>query len=171
MVKGSLGSHMAPIVTALKALDITTVRPLKNARRTEGRRAMLYNFLYPLAGDFQILNLFRYITFRTGGAIMTALFLSFIFGPSIITWLKSQQGSASNVREDLPETHFKKAGTPTMGGFLILLSISVSTILWADLTNGYVWVVLLVTIGFGAVGFADDYLKLSVRIQKVLPAV
>ena len=110
-------------------------------------------------GDF--FNLFRYITFRTGGAIMTALIISFILGPTIINWLKSQQGSASNIREDVPETHFKKAGTPTMGGFLILLSICVSTILWADLSNGYVWVVLLVTIGFGAVGFADDYLKLS----------
>jgi phospho-N-acetylmuramoyl-pentapeptide-transferase len=129
---------------------------------------MLYNFLYPLADDLQILNLFRYITFRTGGAIMTALVLSFILGPTIINWLKSQQGTASNIREDVPETHFKKAGTPTMGGFLILLSISVSTILWADLSNSYVWIVLLVTIGFGAVGFADDYLKLSRKSSKGL---
>ena len=122
---------------------------------------MLYNLLYPLTGDIAIFNLFRYLTFRTGGAIMTALIISFILGPTIINWLKSQQRSASNIREDVPETHFKKAGTPTMGGSLILLSISVSTILWADLNNGYVWIVLLVTIGFGAVGFADDYLKLS----------
>jgi len=122
---------------------------------------MLFNFLYPLADDIALFNLFRYLTFRTGGAIMTALIISFILGPTIINWLKTQQGSASNIREDLPETHFKKAGTPTMGGSLILLSISVSTILWADLNNGYVWIVLLVTIGFGAVGFADDYLKLS----------
>jgi|TARA_Y100000588_G_scaffold387518_1_gene485459 phospho-N-acetylmuramoyl-pentapeptide-transferase len=122
---------------------------------------MLFNFLYPYADDITLFNLFRYLTFRTGGAIMTALIISFILGPTIINWLKSQQGSASNIREDLPETHFKKAGTPTMGGSLILLSISVSTILWADLNNGYVWIVLLVTIGFGAVGFADDYLKLA----------
>jgi phospho-N-acetylmuramoyl-pentapeptide-transferase len=122
---------------------------------------MLFNFLYPFADDIALFNLFRYLTFRTGGAIMTALIISFILGPTIINWLKSQQGSASNIREDLPETHFKKAGTPTMGGSLILLSISVSTILWADLSNGYVWIVLLVTIGFGGVGFADDYLKLS----------
>lgn len=122
---------------------------------------MLFNLVYPLADEFQLFNLFRYITFRTGGAIMTALVLSFILGPTVINWLKSQQGGASNVREDVPETHFAKAGTPTMGGFLILLSISVSTMLWADLSNGYVWLVLLVTIGFGAVGFADDYLKLS----------
>ena len=122
---------------------------------------MLFNILYPLADDIQIFNLFRYITFRTGGAIMTALVISFILGPTIINWLKSQQGNANNVREDVPDTHLKKAGTPTMGGFLILLSISVSTLLWADVTNGYVWVVLAVTVGFGAVGFADDYLKLS----------
>ena len=76
---------------------------------------MLFNFLYPYADDITLFNLFRYLTFRTGGAIMTALIISFILGPTIINWLKSQQGSASNIREDLPETHFKKAGTPTMG--------------------------------------------------------
>ena len=129
---------------------------------------MLYNLLYPLTGDIAIFNLFRYLTFRTGGAIMTALIISFILGPTIINCLKNQQRSASNIREDVPATHFKKAGTPTMGGFLILLSISVSTILWADLTNGYVWIVLLVTIGFGAVGFVDDYLKLSSANSKGL---
>ena len=130
---------------------------------------MLYNLLAPLADDFGLFNLFRYLTFRTGGAIMTALIVSFIFGPWIINWLKNHQGSASNVREDVPEGHLKKAGTPTMGGFLILLAISVSTLLWVDLGNGYVWSVLLVTIGFGAVGFADDYLKLTARGSKGLP--
>ena len=129
---------------------------------------MLYTLLYPLTGDIAVFNLFRYLTFRTGGAIMTALIISFILGPTIINCLKNQQRSASNIREDVPATHFKKAGTPTMGGFLILLSISVSTILWADLTNGYVWIVLLVTIGFGAVGFVDDYLKLSSANSKGL---
>ncbi|HAT35892.1 MAG TPA: phospho-N-acetylmuramoyl-pentapeptide-transferase [Rhodospirillaceae bacterium] len=129
---------------------------------------MLYNLLAPLADEFGPLNLFRYLTFRTGGAIMTALIISFIFGPAIINWLKSQQVGASNVREDVPEGHLKKAGTPTMGGFLILLAISLSTLLWADLGNGYVWCVLLVTIGFGAVGFADDYLKLTGQGSKGL---
>ena len=111
---------------------------------------MLFNLLAPLSDDFQAFNLFRYLTFRTGGAVMTALIISFLFGPRIINWLKSQQGDANNVREDLPDTHLKKAGTPTMGGFLILLAVSVSTVLWADVNNAYVWVVLLVTIGFGA---------------------
>jgi len=129
---------------------------------------MLFNFLAPLSDDFQAFNLFRYLTFRTGGAVMTALIISFLFGPRIINWLKSQQGDANNVREDLPDTHLKKAGTPTMGGFLILLAVSVSTVLWADVNNAYVWVVLLVTIGFGAVGFADDYLKLSRKNSKGL---
>ncbi|MGE4218403.1 MAG: phospho-N-acetylmuramoyl-pentapeptide-transferase [Alphaproteobacteria bacterium] len=122
---------------------------------------MLYNLLAPLADESIAFNLFRYLTFRTGGAIMTALAVSFLFGPSIIRWLRSSQGSSTKVREDTPETHLKKTGTPTMGGFLILLAISVSTLLWADLANAYVWIVLLVTMGFGLIGFADDYLKLS----------
>ncbi|MDX1738761.1 MAG: phospho-N-acetylmuramoyl-pentapeptide-transferase, partial [Alphaproteobacteria bacterium] len=122
---------------------------------------MLYNLLSPLTEDFQIFNLFRYITFRTGGAIMTALIISFIFGPKVINWLRVKQHGASNVREDTPEGHLKKAGTPSMGGFLILLALSISTLLWADLRNGYVWIVLLVTMGFGGIGFADDYLKLT----------
>ena len=130
---------------------------------------MLFNLLAPLADQLQVFNLFRYITFRTGGAIMTALILSFLVGPAIIAWLKTQQGSGQPIREDGPEGHFAKAGTPTMGGFLILLAISVSTLLWADITNQYVWTVMLVTIGFGLVGFADDYLKLSHRSSRGLP--
>ncbi|WP_420549792.1 phospho-N-acetylmuramoyl-pentapeptide-transferase [Curvivirga sp.] len=130
---------------------------------------MLYNLLFPLAEDYQIFNLFRYLTFRTGGAIMTALILSFIFGPKIINWLRVKQHGASNVREDTPEGHLKKAGTPSMGGFLILFALSFSTILWADLRNGYVWIVLLVTMGFGGIGFADDYLKVSKKNSKGLP--
>ncbi len=129
---------------------------------------MLYNFLAPLSDAFQPFNLFRYITFRTGGAVMTALIISFLFGPFIINWLRSAQNGASNVREDVPEGHLAKAGTPTMGGFLILLAIIGSTVLWADLRNGYVWIALLVTVGFGAVGFTDDYMKLS-RNSKGLP--
>lgn len=130
---------------------------------------MLYELLAPLADTFLVFNLFRYITFRTGGAIMTALVLSFLLGPMVIDWLRSTQNGASNVREDVPEGHLAKAGTPTMGGFLILIAIVISTFLWADIRNGYVWVVVLVTVGFGAVGFADDYLKLSRRNSKGLP--
>ena len=131
---------------------------------------MLFNLLVPLADDYIVFNLFRYLTFRTGGAIMTALLVSFLFGPAIINWLKSAQNGNTPVREDVPEGHLKKVGTPTMGGFLILLAISISTLLWADLRSGYVWVVLLVTIGFGAVGFADDYLKLTGHRWKGYPA-
>jgi len=130
---------------------------------------MLYNLLAPMADDFQAFNLFRYLTFRTGGAMMTALFLSFLLGPWVINWLKSQQGAGQPIRTDGPESHLAKAGTPTMGGFLILMALCISTILWADLKNAYVWIVMLVTIGFGAVGFGDDYLKLSKRNPKGLP--
>ncbi|MBL4721007.1 MAG: phospho-N-acetylmuramoyl-pentapeptide-transferase [Alphaproteobacteria bacterium] len=129
---------------------------------------MLFNLLFPLADDVQIFNLFRYLTFRTGGAIMTALLISFVLGPTIINWLKSRQGGASNIREDVPENHLKKAGTPTMGGFLILIAITVSTVLWADIHNQFVWLVMFVTVGFGAIGFADDYLKLTKRNSKGL---
>jgi phospho-N-acetylmuramoyl-pentapeptide-transferase len=130
---------------------------------------MLFNFLAPLADEFQVFNLFRYLTTRTGGAMMTALFLSFLLGPRVINWLKSQQGGGQPIRDDGPESHLAKAGTPTMGGFLILLALCISTLLWADLRNIYVWIVMFVTVGFGAVGFVDDYLKLSKRNSKGLP--
>jgi phospho-N-acetylmuramoyl-pentapeptide-transferase len=130
---------------------------------------MLYFLLTPLIPDFTALNIFTYITFRTGGAILTALLMGFYFGPNIIRRLRVAQGKADNVREDTPETHLKKRGTPTMGGFMILLSLTVSTLLWADLRNAYVWVVLLVTLGFGLLGFLDDYLKVSKRNSKGLP--
>lgn len=123
---------------------------------------MLYNLLYPLAEQFSFLNLFKYLTFRTGGAIMTAMILSFAFGPSFIRWLKSKQPKGQPIREDGPIAHLHtKAGTPTMGGSLILFALTVSTILWADLSNPYVWVILFVTLGFGLIGFSDDYHKLS----------
>ena len=125
---------------------------------------MLYNLLSPLGDEFQLFNLFRYLTFRTGGAVMTSLVISFIFGPAIINWLKSKQGEGQPIREDGPASHLlTKRGTPTMGGALILLAITVSTLLWADLSNGYVWCVLMVTAGFGLIGFADDYRKLTRR--------
>ncbi|WP_114394590.1 phospho-N-acetylmuramoyl-pentapeptide-transferase [Oleisolibacter albus] len=122
---------------------------------------MLYNLLYPLADQFQLFNLFRYITFRTGGAVMTALLISFVIGPHVIRWLKSVQGAGQPIREQYLETHLKKKGTPTMGGLMIMIAVIVSTLLWVDLTNVYTWIVLLVTVGFGLVGFGDDFLKLT----------
>jgi phospho-N-acetylmuramoyl-pentapeptide-transferase len=125
---------------------------------------MLFHVLSPLADQFTPFNLFRYITFRSGGAVVTALFLSFVLGPRIILWLKSKQGEGQPIRLDGPESHLiRKKGTPTMGGFLILLALSVSTLLWADLTNPYVWVVLFVTVSYGGIGFFDDYKKLTKR--------
>jgi phospho-N-acetylmuramoyl-pentapeptide-transferase len=131
---------------------------------------MLYNLLVPLTEQFGPLNLFRYLTFRTGGAVATAMIVSFWLGPRIIDWLRSTQSNGQPIREDGPEGHFAKRGTPTMGGFLILLALALSTLLWADLANRYVWCVVFVTVGFGAVGFADDYLKLSRKNSKGLPA-
>lgn len=124
---------------------------------------MLYHLLYPLADDFAIFNLFQYITFRTGGAIMTALIIGFIIGPAMIRWLKKKQKEGQPIREDGPEGHFKKAGTPTMGGLMILISAGVSVFLWADLSNPYIWIVSGVVLAFGAIGFADDYKKLTTR--------
>ncbi len=122
---------------------------------------MLY-FLSELSDGGDVFNLFRYITFRAGGAFFTALVLSFIFGQPLISWLKRKQKKGQPIRDDGPESHIiAKAGTPTMGGVLILGTLLVSTLLWARTDNAYVWVVLLVTAGFGLIGFADDYLKVS----------
>src|SRR6266849_3974774 len=104
---------------------------------------MLFHLLTPLSEQFTPFNLFRYITFRSGGAVVTALLISFVAGPRVIAWLKSQQAEGQPIRLDGPESHLiRKKGTPTMGGFLILLAVTVSTLLWADLSNGYVRVVL-----------------------------
>ena len=125
---------------------------------------MLFNLLPAFADDFQFFNLFRYLTFRAGGAVITALILSFVLGPSLIRWLKKKQGEGQPIREDGPESHLlTKRGTPTMGGLMILLAVIVSTILWADLSNPFVWQALMVLAGFGAIGFADDFLKLTKR--------
>jgi phospho-N-acetylmuramoyl-pentapeptide-transferase len=125
---------------------------------------MLYHLLAPLADSFGPLNLFRYLTFRSAGALMTALVLSFLVGGRLIAWLRSVQVAGQPIRADGPERHLiAKKGTPTMGGFLILLALGTGTLLWANLANRYVWVVLLVTYGFGAIGFVDDYLKVSKR--------
>jgi phospho-N-acetylmuramoyl-pentapeptide-transferase len=130
---------------------------------------MLYHLLYPLADQLPVLNLFRYLTFRSGGAVVTALLISFVCGPRIIAWLRSKQAEGQPIRLDGPEGHLvRKKGTPTMGGFLILLALAVSTLLWADLSNGYIWVTLFVTVGFGAIGFFDDYQKLTKRSSKGL---
>jgi phospho-N-acetylmuramoyl-pentapeptide-transferase len=115
-------------------------------------------------GDF--FNLFRYLTFRAGGAFMTALIFGFIFGQPLINLLRRRQGKGQPIRDDGPQTHFAKAGTPTMGGLLILSALIFSTVLWAQLTNPYVWIVLLVTVAFGLIGFADDYTKVSKQNTK-----
>src|SRR5246500_4824384 len=108
------------------------------------------------------LNVFRYITFRTGGAVATAALFVFMFGPWIIDHLRLRQGKGQPIRPDGPKSHIiAKAGTPTMGGLMILSGMLVSTLLWANPGNPYVWVVLGVTLGFGLVGFYDDYLKVK----------
>jgi phospho-N-acetylmuramoyl-pentapeptide-transferase len=128
---------------------------------------MLYLLLYPLADEFHAFNLFRYITFRSGGAVVTSLLISFVFGPAMIAWLRSKQGDGQPIRDDGPQSHIvSKKGTPTMGGFLILLALTISTLLWGDLTNSYVWTALAVTVGFGLIGFLDDYRKLTRRSHR-----
>lgn len=124
---------------------------------------MLYNLLSPLGDEVIFFNLFNYQTFRTGGAIITSLFISFVIGPGFIKWLKKKQHEGQPIRDDGPETHLKKAGTPTMGGLMILISTLVSVLLWSDITNPFVWIVLGVLLAFGGVGFADDYAKLTKR--------
>ncbi len=122
---------------------------------------MLYE-LHRFADQFQPFNLFSYTTLRTGGALLTALFLSLFFGARFIRWLRRSQGKGQPIRQDGPERHLlEKKGTPTMGGLLILLMLLISTLLWADLTNAYIWVVLFVTAGFGLLGFLDDYAKVT----------
>lgn len=125
---------------------------------------MLFNLLALESPIGFGLNLLRYLTFRTGGAILTSLIVSFLIGGPLIKYLKRKQGKGQPIRSDGPESHLiTKVGTPTMGGILILISLIISVLLWADLESGYVWTVLLVTIGFGLVGFADDYLKITRR--------
>jgi phospho-N-acetylmuramoyl-pentapeptide-transferase len=122
---------------------------------------MLFSLLH-FADRFQAFNLFRYITFRSGGAVVTALLISFLAGPHVIAWLRAHQNGGQPIRADGPASHLlRKKGTPTMGGFLILFALTVSTLLWADLLDPYVWVVLAVTVGFGLIGFCDDYAKLT----------
>jgi phospho-N-acetylmuramoyl-pentapeptide-transferase len=118
--------------------------------------------LHRFAEEFTPLNLFAYTTMRTGGALVTSLFISLLFGPAFIRLLRRKQGKGQPIRSDGPETHVvAKAGTPTMGGLMILFSVIVGTVLWADLSNRYVWVVLGVTVIYGFIGFIDDYQKVT----------
>ncbi|MEL6872496.1 MAG: phospho-N-acetylmuramoyl-pentapeptide-transferase [Pseudomonadota bacterium] len=121
---------------------------------------MLYE-LVNFSGQVGPLNVFRYITFRTGGAIMTALLFVFLFGPAIIDMLRIKQGKGQPIRADGPQSHLVKKGTPTMGGLMILAGATFSILLWANWSNAYVWVVLGVTLSYGAIGFYDDYLKVT----------
>src|ERR1700684_2397959 len=122
----------------------------------------MLTWLAQYSHHFGPLNLFRYITFRTGGATATALFFVFFFGPRIIAARRIKQGRGQPIRVDGPQSHLlTKKGTPTMGGLMILSGLIVSTLLWANPLNPYVWIVLAVTLGFGCVGFYDDYLKVT----------
>ncbi len=123
-------------------------------------------WLVELEDHLQFFNLFRYITFRTGAALFTSALIVFLFGPAMIASLRIRQGRGQPIRADGPQTHFKKAGTPTMGGLMILAGIVVSSLLWADLSSVYVVSTLLVTLGFGAIGFYDDYLKVTKQTEK-----
>jgi phospho-N-acetylmuramoyl-pentapeptide-transferase len=123
-------------------------------------------WLVELSDKLQFFNLFRYITFRTGAALFTSALIVFLFGPRMIDSLRVRQGKGQPIRADGPQTHFKKAGTPTMGGLMILAGIVGGSLLWADLSNVYVVATLLVTLGFGAIGFYDDYLKVTKQSDK-----
>jgi phospho-N-acetylmuramoyl-pentapeptide-transferase len=121
---------------------------------------MLY-WLTALSDGGDVFNLFRYITFRAGGAFLSALIFGFTFGPRLIGWLRIKQGKGQPIRSDGPQTHFAKAGTPTMGGLLIISALLFSTLLWARWDNHFVWLVLFVTLSFALLGFADDYAKVT----------
>ncbi|HEY9580576.1 MAG TPA: phospho-N-acetylmuramoyl-pentapeptide-transferase [Rhizorhapis sp.] len=129
---------------------------------------MLY--LLAKALEFEgVFNLVRYLSFRTGAAVATALFLGLLIGPKFIGWLRVRQGKGQPIREDGPQSHFVKRGTPTMGGLMILTSIAISVFLWMDLSNIYVWACIFVTLGFGAIGFLDDYDKVRKSSHKGVP--
>ena len=128
---------------------------------------MLYHLLYPLHDHFPALNVFRYITFRSAYALATALILAFILGPPVIRRLRELK-IGQKVRDDGPQSHLPKAGTPTMGGVLIVISIAISTLLWGNLTNRFVWIALIATLWMGGVGFLDDYLRVVKHYRKGL---
>jgi len=128
---------------------------------------MLYHLFYPLAADIRLFNVFKYLTFRTIYAMITALLVAFIIGPWVIRKLESLQ-ARQVIRTDGPESHLKKQGTPTMGGVLILASIIIPTLLWSDLTNRYIWLALFIIISYGIIGFVDDYKKVVEKNPKGL---
>jgi phospho-N-acetylmuramoyl-pentapeptide-transferase len=128
---------------------------------------MLFHLLYPLHFQFSAFNVFKYISFRTFGSAITAILICLMVGPAYIAMLKRKQMGQA-IRDDGPQSHLSKKGTPTMGGGLILCGITVSTLLWSDLTNAYVWVALLTTLAFGAIGFVDDYRKVIRKNPKGL---
>ena len=128
---------------------------------------MIYHLLYPLHTTLSAFNVFRYITFRTIYASLTAFLICFLLGPWVIHRLKTMQ-IGQYIQEDGPESHLTKAGTPTMGGLLIICAVLISTLLWANLVNMYVWIMLLIILGYGAIGFMDDYLKIIKKQNKGL---
>jgi len=130
---------------------------------------MLYHLFLQLSAKISFFNVFRYLTFRTGGAVLTALLVSFLLGGPFIRWLKKKQKEGQPIREDGPESHIlNKKGTPTMGGCLILFATFLSTLLWGDLSNHFVWATILVTLGFGLIGAYDDFLKLTKKSSQGL---
>ena len=130
---------------------------------------MLYHIFYPLASDVKLFNIFKYLTFRTIYSMITALLVCFVIGPWIIRKLESLQ-ARQVIRTDGPESHLQKQGTPTMGGVMILAAIVIPTLLWADLKNSYIWLTLFITVGYGIIGFVDDYKKVVEKNPKGLSA-
>jgi phospho-N-acetylmuramoyl-pentapeptide-transferase len=128
---------------------------------------VIFNLFAPLADEFALFNLIRYTTFRAGAACLTSLVFALVLGPAVIRWLRGFQRGGQPIREDGPQSHLlTKKGTPTMGGVLILMALVFGTLLWADLRSGLVWAVLMVTLAYGALGFADDWLKVTKRNTK-----
>ena len=125
---------------------------------------MLYHIFYPLSSDYSFLNVFRYITFRSAYSGITALAFSMLMGGMLIRMLRVFQ-VGEKIRDDGPKSHVVKSGTPTMGGLLILSTLIASTLLWADLTNPYIWLVLVATVGFGLIGLIDDVMKLKKMME------
>ena len=130
---------------------------------------MLFHLFYPLASNLKILNIFKYLTFRSIYAMITALIVCFVLGPWIIRKLEGLQ-ARQVIRTDGPESHLEKQGTPTMGGLIILTAIILPTLLWADLRNVYIWLTLFIIVGYGLIGFMDDYLKVVKKNTKGLSA-
>ncbi|HEY0446131.1 MAG TPA: phospho-N-acetylmuramoyl-pentapeptide-transferase [Allosphingosinicella sp.] len=126
----------------------------------------MFLFIAEQLGFPGIFNLFRYITFRAGGATATALFIGLLIGPKFIGWLRIRQGKGQPIRDDGPQSHLSKRGTPTMGGLMILTSVTIALFLWMDFANPYLWACLFITVGFGLIGFLDDYDKVTKRSHK-----